>query len=149
MEYSSKEILNLIERASGIPDILAKRDTLEDLLRKFSAVEEYLGRFQSLEELTLRLKEIDDKVYLCKDFLTTEEACKYLTMSKYTIREMVKRNAIPYYTPPGKSYYFLRKELDEWVLSFRVPTRAEIDEEAEMILRASRAAGDKWHRHEK
>lgn len=149
MEYSSKEILNLIERASGIPDILSKRDSLEDILRKFSAVEEYLGRFQSLEELTLRLKEIDDKVYLCKDYMTTDEACKYLSISKYTIREMVKRSAIPYYTPPGRSYYFLRKELDEWVRGFRVPTRAELDEEAEMMLRASLASEKKWHRHEK
>ena len=149
MEYSSKEILNLIERASGIPDILAKRESLEELLRKFAAVEEYLGRFRSLEELTLRLKEIDDMVYLCKDYLTTDEACRYLSMSKYTLREVVKRNEIPYYTPPGRTYYFMKRELDDWVRGFRVCSQAETEEQAEMTLRANTAAGGKWHRHEK
>ena len=149
MEYSSKEILKLIERASGIPDILAKRGSIEDLLGKFSAVEEYLNRFQSLEELTLRLKEFEENIYLCKDYLTTDEACKYLSISKYTLREMVKRNAVPYYTPPGRSYYFQRNELDEWVRGFRVSTRAELDREAEMMIRAGLASGNKWKRHEK
>jgi excisionase family DNA binding protein len=149
MEYSSKEILKLIERASGIPDILAKRETIEELLEKFTAVEEYLRRFQTLEELTLHLKEVEDKIYLCKEYLTTEEACKYLSLSKYTLREVVKRREIPFYTPPGKGYYFLRTELDEWVLGFRVPSASEAEEQARMEQRADLAAKNKGHRHEK
>jgi len=149
MEYSSKEILKLIERASGIPDILAKRGSIEELLDKFSAIEEYLGRFKSLEELTLHLKEMEDKIYLCKDYMTTEEACKYLSLSKYTLREVVKRKEIPYYTPPGKGYYFLRSELDEWVMGFRVASSKETEEQDQMDQRAEMAAQNKGRRHEK
>lgn len=148
MEYSSKEILKLIERASGIPDILAKRESIEELLEKFSAIEEYLGRFKSLEELTLHLKEMEDKIYLCKGYMTTEEACKYLSLSKYTLREVVKRREIPYYTPPGKGYYFLREELDEWVMGFRVPSSREAEQQDEMDQRSELAAKNKGHRHE-
>ena len=51
MEFSSNEILKLIERASGIPDFLSKKTDIELLLGKFQSVEEYLARFGSLDEL--------------------------------------------------------------------------------------------------
>lgn len=54
---------------------------------------------------------------------------QYLSMSKFTLLEAAKRRELPYYTPPSKSYYFLREELDEWVNSFRVPSQKEIDEQ--------------------
>ena len=37
MEFSAKEILCLIERASVIPDILRQKEEIEDLLVKFAA----------------------------------------------------------------------------------------------------------------
>lgn len=129
MEFSSKEILKLIEQASGLPDILGKRGELTSLIFQFHEVEEYLKRFESLEELTRHLKEVEDRMYVCKSYLTTNEAMQYLSMSKFTLLEAVKRRELPYYTPPSKSYYFLREELDDWVSSFRVPSQKEIDEQ--------------------
>ena len=94
MEYSSKEILKLIERASGIPDILAKRGSIEELLDKFSAIEEYLGRFKSLEELTLHLKEIEDKKKkVCEEipgFTIGESGSLYFLMTK---SRMIPKNS--------------------------------------------------------
>ena len=81
--------------------------------------------------------------------MTTEEACKYLSLSKYTLREVVKRKEIPYYTPPGKGYYFLRAELDEWVMGFRVASSKETEEQDQMDQRAELAAQNKGRRHEK
>lgn len=129
MEFSSKEILKLIEQASGLPDILSKRNELTSLIFQFHEVEEYLERFKSLEELTMKFKELEEKLYVCKSYLSTNEAAQYLSMSKFTLLEAAKRHELPYYTPPSKSFLFLRDELDEWVNSFRIPSLKEIDEQ--------------------
>ena len=128
MNFKTEEILNLIERSSGIPDLLSRKEELEAIIRKFENVEEYLKRFNSLEELTDHFKMMEDKIYVCKTYLTTNEAVKYLSMSKFTILEAVKRHELPYYTPPSKCFYFAKEDLDNWVRSFRVPSRKEMEE---------------------
>lgn len=148
MEFTSQQIINLIERASGLSDIMSKKESIEELLKKFAAVEEYMRRFHSLEELTLHLKEMEDMIYMCKEYLNMEEACKYLSMSKYTLRDAVKRREIPYYTPPGRGYYFMKRELDEWVSGFRVASLKEVEDEAGQQARAEFAANNKGRRHE-
>ena len=148
MEFSSQQISNLIERASGFADLMSKRESIEELLKKFAAVEEYMQRFHSLEELTLHLKEMEDNIYMCKEYLNMEEACKYLSMSKYTLRDAAKRREIPFYTPPGKGYYFMKRELDEWVKGFRVASQKEMDEQLDLQARAELAAKNKGKRHE-
>jgi excisionase family DNA binding protein len=120
MEFSAKEILCLIERASVIPDILRQKEEIEDLLVKFEDLEAYLKRFHSLDELLSHMRDLEDKVYMLKTYLTTEEAGKYLAISKYTLREAVKHRELPFYTPPGKGYYFQKDDLDAWMESFRV-----------------------------
>lgn len=86
MEFSSNEILKLIERVSGIPDFLSKKTDIEILLGKFQAIEEYLARFGSLEELTTFFKRIEEKLYMLKSFMTTEEASKFVGVSIVTMR---------------------------------------------------------------
>lgn len=126
MEMSSEEIVKLIERVSGIPEILEKKEELSSLINKFEKVESYLSRFGSLEELTGHLQEIENKIFLCKTYLTTNEAAAYVSMSKFTLLEAAKRGEIPYYTPPSKSFYFTKEELDKWLHSFRVPSRDDM-----------------------
>lgn len=129
MEFSAKEILCLIERASVIPDILRQKEEIEDLLVKFEDLEEYLKRFHSLDELLSHMRDLEDKVYMLKTYLTTEEAGKYLAISKYTLREAVKQRALPFYTPPGKGYYFLKDDLDAWMESYRIDCVHDVGKE--------------------
>ena len=133
MEFSAKEILCLIERASVIPDILRQKEEIEDLLVKFEDLEEYLKRFHSLDELLSHMRDLEDKVYMLKTYLTTEEAGKYLAISKYTLREAVKQRALPFYTPPGKGYYFLKDDLDAWMESYRIDCVHDVGNEEEEI----------------
>ena len=127
MEFNAKEILRLIERASVIPDILRQKEEIENLIVKFEDIEMYLERFHSLDELLSHMRELEDSLYLFKTYFTTEEAGKYLSISKYTLREAVKRKALPYYTPPGKGYYFLKTDLDAWMETFRVQGIGDTD----------------------
>lgn len=135
MEFNVKEILRLIERASVIPDILRQKEEVENLIVKFEDIEMYLERFHSLDELISHMRELEDSIYLFKTYFTTEEAAKYLSISKYTLREAVKSKALTYYTPPGKGYYFLKSDIDAWMESFRVesnPDSDKTDEEEEV-----------------
>lgn len=130
MEFSSNEILKLIERASGIPDFLSKKTDIELLLGKFQSVEEYLARFGSLDELVTFFKRIEEKMFMLKTFLTTEEASKFVGVSVFTLREAVKKMQLPVYTPPGKGYLFFREDLEEWLGHFRNPSREELEGDA-------------------
>ena len=138
MEFNVKEILRLIERASVIPDILRQKEEVENLIVKFEDIEMYLERFHSLDELISHMRELEDSIYLFKTYFTTEEAAKYLSISKYTLREAVKSKALTYYTPPGKGYYFLKSDIDAWMESFRVKSnpgcdKADEEEEVEEV----------------
>ena len=137
MEFSSNEILKLIERASGIPDFLSKKTDIELLLGKFQSIEEYLARFSSLDELTTFFKRIEEKMFMLKTFLTTEEASKYVGVSVFTLREAVKKMQLPVYTPPGKGYLFFREDLEEWLRRFRNPSREELEEKSAVPVRTS------------
>ena len=112
MKLDSAELLKLAERLENVRDILEKQGNVDELLDKFATVEAYLARFSSLEELTAHLKQMEDKIYAAKTYLTTNEAIKYLSMSKWSLLEAAKRRELPYYIPPGKSYYFAKEDLD-------------------------------------
>ena len=94
MNLKTEQLLKVIEQASGIPEILNKKEELDDIIAKFTAVEEYLKRFGSLEELTEHFKRMEDMLYVCKEFLTTNEAVKYLSICKFTLLEAVRRREI-------------------------------------------------------
>lgn len=67
---------------------------------------------------------------LKKEALTLEEACQYLDVSPSYIYKLTSTHQIPHYCPTGKKLYFKRSELDEWLLSNRHATRAEMDSKA-------------------
>ncbi len=131
MELNSEQIVKLIEQVSGIPELLKKEGELAEILEKFKKVEGYLSRFKNLEELTSHLMEIEDKIYLCKTYLTTNEAAAYVSMSKFTLLEAAKRGDITFFTPPSKFYYFTKEDLDNWLSGFRIPCNKELKEQIE------------------
>lgn len=133
MEFSKTDILRLIERASAIPELLSRRDEIENLVERFKEVEDYLERFQSLEELITHLKWLEDQLYICKTYMSTDDASKYLSLSVYTVREIIKRREIPYYTPPGKGYCLLKDDLDAWMETFRVEGIGDMNKSAEDV----------------
>ncbi|MBO4760450.1 MAG: excisionase family DNA-binding protein [Bacteroidales bacterium] len=149
MEFSKTDILRLIERASAIPELLSRRDEIENLVERFKEVEDYLERFQSLEELITHLKWLEDQLYICKTYMSTEDASKYLSLSVYTMREIIKRREIPYYTPPGKGYCLLKDDLDAWMETFRVEKPSDVDQAEERDRRADETAHSKGWKNEK
>lgn len=66
-----------------------------------------------------------------KEVLTSEEAAKYMGISKSYLYKLTMRQEIPHYKPKGKMVYFNRRELEQWLQSNRVSTDEEIEQKAQ------------------
>jgi excisionase family DNA binding protein len=66
-----------------------------------------------------------------KEVLTSDEAAKYMGVSKSYLYKLTMRQQIPHYKPMGKMVYFNRLELEEWLQRNRVSTEDEINEKAQ------------------
>lgn len=78
------------------------------------------------------IKEVSDLVtentiFCTKEVLTSDEAAKYLGMSKSYLYKLTMKQAIPHFKPLGKMCYFNRKELESWLQSNRVATETELE----------------------
>ena len=69
-------------------------------------------------------------IFCTKEVLTSDEAAKYMGISKSYLYKLTMRQQIPHYKPMGKMCYFNRQELETWLQSNRVTTEAEIDQQA-------------------
>ncbi|NQZ42706.1 MAG: helix-turn-helix domain-containing protein [Flavobacteriaceae bacterium] len=69
-------------------------------------------------------------LWFLKPILTFKEACSYCGMSTSKMYKHTSGREIPFYKPEGKKIYFLREELDKWLLRNRVPTNEELERAA-------------------
>ena len=66
-----------------------------------------------------------------KEVLTSDEAARYLGISKSYLYKLTMQQKIPHYKPLGKMCYFNREELEQWLQSNRVATDEEISQQAQ------------------
>jgi len=57
-----------------------------------------------------------------KEVLTSDEAARYLGVSKSCLYKWTMLRLIPHYKPNGKMCYFNRKEVEAWMQSNRIAT---------------------------
>ena len=72
-----------------------------------------------------RIEELENLVYLNKNVLSFEEACKFTNLYKLTSTQQ-----IPHYKPQGKMIYFEKDALEAWLRQNPVKTQAQISQEA-------------------
>lgn len=82
------------------------------------------------------LKQVADLVtantiFCTKEVLTSDEAAKYMGVSKSYLYKLTMRQQIPHFKPMGKMCYFNRLELEQWLQSNRVATATEINQQAQ------------------
>ena len=70
-------------------------------------------------------------IFCTKEVLTSDEAAKYMGISKSYLYKLTMRQQIPHYKPMGKMCYFNRAELEQWLQSNRVATSTEITQQAQ------------------
>ena len=82
------------------------------------------------------LKQVADMItantiFCTKEVLTSDEAAKYMGISKSYLYKLTMKQQIPHFKPMGKMCYFNRLELEQWLQSNRVSTTTEIDQRAQ------------------
>jgi len=65
-----------------------------------------------------------------KEILTFEEASKYTGLKKSSLYKLTAAKQIPHYKPNGKTCYFKRAELEDWLTANPVATVDELNAEA-------------------
>lgn len=58
-----------------------------------------------------------------KTVLTTDEAARFLGISKSYLYKLTMKMEIPFYKPTGKVCYFNRSELETWMQNNRVEAK--------------------------
>lgn len=71
-----------------------------------------------------------------KEVLTSDEAAKYLGVSKSCLYKWTMNRQIPHYkSPSGKMCFFSRAEIEAWMQSCRVATNEELEQQAQRIAK--------------
>ena len=69
-----------------------------------------------------------------KEVLTSDEAARYLGVTKSCLYKWTMSRQIPHYkSPTGKMCFFNRQEIEKWMQSQRVATNEELEQQAKTI----------------
>lgn len=90
------------------------------------------------EELKEGLKQVADLITANiistqKEVLTSDEAARYMGVSKSYLYKLTMTKQIPHYKPLGKMCYFNRLELEQWLQSNRIATDEELEVKAKLM----------------
>ncbi len=66
---------------------------------------------------------------MTQTILITGEACEYLRISKSSLYKMTSKRKIPFTKPNGGKMYFLKEDLDNWMLSNKSKSTEELESE--------------------
>jgi len=67
-----------------------------------------------------------------KEFLSTDEVCKYLNVSKAYVYKLSFLNELPKYCPTGKKIWFKLEDIQEFIKRGRIASQAELNAEVEL-----------------
>ena len=80
------------------------------------------------EEIKNVAAELADRViFNTKEVLTSDEAARYMGISRSYLYKLTMTRKIPHYKPTGKVCYFDRRELEDFLRSGRVSMNETID----------------------
>jgi excisionase family DNA binding protein len=90
------------------------------------------GKKMKSDELQVLAEQITaNTAYMTKEVLTSDEAARYMGVSKSYLYKLTMTKQIPHYKPLGKMCYFNRLELEQWLQSNRHSTDAELSQQAQ------------------
>jgi excisionase family DNA binding protein len=72
-------------------------------------------------------EESDEQIGKClKPFMTVDEACLYLGISKSSMYKYMHGRKIPFFKPNNKKAYFKPEDLDSWVFRNRIESVEDV-----------------------
>lgn len=70
-----------------------------------------------------------------KEVLTSEEAARFMGISRSQLYKLTMRKEVPHFKPAGKYVYFNRTELEQWLQNNRVATVDEARGQADAFCK--------------
>lgn len=87
------------------------------ILERIGQMENVLRRLGDIEELHERMEQMEEHLFAAKEILTVKEAKEFLGISESQLYKLTRTLAIPHYKPSGKTIFFSRQEIIDWVKS--------------------------------
>jgi len=88
----------------------------------------------NIQTLTEQLYKLETLLVGQKTVLNLEGLADYTGYSKSYLYKLTSSGGVPFYRPKGKQIFFNKKEIDSWLLSNKVSSRAEIAQKANDYL---------------
>jgi prophage regulatory protein len=73
-----------------------------------------------------------------KQILTVEDLINYTSFSRSYIYKLVHKSIIPYSKPNGKTLFFQKKEIDDWLLQNKSNSISQLEQKANSYTTALR-----------
>lgn len=89
--------------------------------------------------LQIKREVVDATIFSTKEVLTSEEAARYMGISKSYLYKLTMKGEIPHYKPMGKMCYFNRSELEQWLQTNRCATTKELNDRVNRMAMGGRA----------
>ncbi len=113
------------ERSASVQE--APPLTIEE---RVTLMEGRLAGLDSASDVVRRLEKVEAWYFAKKEYLTFEEACEYLGVSKSKLYKMTSSFSIPCYKPEGRMLYFNREELNAWLGQNPIKTSRSHEQDA-------------------
>lgn len=92
-------------------------------------------RIMTTEEFNVIASLIEANGVNSKTVLTSDEAARYLGMTKSNLYKLTMGRKIPFYRGQGgKMLYFKREEIEEWATTNKVATQEELEAKANSLI---------------
>lgn len=97
------------------------------MIIKQNRTEQKRRQEMSNEEMTVLADRVSANIInTTKEVLTSDEAARYMGVSKSYLYKLTMRQLIPHYKPTGKLCYFNRSELERWLQNNKIATSDEL-----------------------
>ena len=103
---------------------------LKILSKRLEVLEMQFEELKTIEPKVIneRMSKVEQKVFSVKEMLTSTEAAEFLGISQSQIYKLTMTMQIPHFKPKGKTIYFSRKELINWMRKNHVVPVKQKDE---------------------
>ena len=91
--------------------------TILRIQERICQIENVLRQLGDIEDLHERMEQMEEHMFAAKEILTVKEAKEFLGISESQLYKLTRTLAIPHYKPSGKTIFFSRQEIIDWVKS--------------------------------
>lgn len=106
-------------RTETLQDLSADQivQTILRIQERICQIENVLRQLGDIEDLHERMGQMEEHMFAAKEILTVKEAKEFLGISESQLYKLTRTLAIPHYKPSGKTIFFSRQEIIDWVKS--------------------------------